>query len=88
MREEKITLTLPSELLEAVEKKAKRKRKKRDEFLKEVIAFYIALEDRKTRIKKELIKGYKESSEASMLLSREFFEIEQEIFKDIFKYLK
>lgn len=88
MREEKIVLTLPTELLEAVEKKAKRKRKKREDLLKEVIAFYIALEDRKTRIKKELIEGYKESSEASMLLSREFFEVEQEIFKDIFKYLK
>lgn len=88
MKEEKIVLTLPTELIEAVEKKARRRKKKKEEFLKEVIAFYIALEDRKTRIKKELIKGYKESSEASMLLSREFFEVEQEIFKDIFKYLK
>jgi metal-responsive CopG/Arc/MetJ family transcriptional regulator len=85
---EKLVIDLPKELIEAIEKKAKREKKKKEDLIKELIAFYLALEDRKTRIRKEMIKGYKESSETSLLFSREFFEIEQELFKNIFKYIK
>jgi len=88
MKNEKLIIDLPKELVEAIEKKAKREKKKKEDLIKELIAFYLAIEDRKTRIRKEMIKSYKESSETSLFFSREFFEIEQELFRDIFKYIK
>lgn len=88
MKNEKLIINLPKELAEAIEKKAKREKKKKEDLIKELITFYLALEDRKTRIKKEMIKGYKESSETSLFFSREFFEVEQELFRDILKHIK
>lgn len=88
MKNEKLIINLPKEVAEAIEKKAKKEKKKKEDFIKEIITYYLAVEDRKTRIKKEIIKGYKQSSETSLFISREFFEIEQELFRDILKHIK
>jgi len=56
--------------------------------IKELLAFYLSIEDRKTRIKKEIVKSYKTSSETSLFFSREFFELEQELYKELFNNFK
>lgn len=88
MKNEKLILNLPPELLEAIEKKAKREKKKKEDLVKELLAFYLSLEDKRARLKKEIVKGYKISSETSLFYSREFFEIEQELFRELFKNIK
>ncbi|MGQ9845260.1 MAG: ribbon-helix-helix protein, CopG family [Caldisericia bacterium] len=88
MKHEKLILNLPPELVEAIEKKAKREKKKKEDLIKELLAFYLSIEDRKTRIKKEIVKSYKTSSETSLFFSREFFEIEQELYREFFKNFK
>ena len=66
----KIIISLPASLLEQIDCKTEEQNKNRSELIREALILYLA-EQKKKRIRAELIRGYEEMNELSLNLAEE-----------------
>ncbi len=66
----KIIITLPGALLEQADRASREENKNRSELIREALILYLA-EQKKKRIRQELIRGYEEMGKLSLSLAEE-----------------
>ena len=79
-KKEKVTLTLPSEVMDAVRKEAEPRGYSR--FIAEAVTYYIR-EQRRSALRERLIMGYQASAERDQALSEEWRHAEDEVWRAI-----
>jgi metal-responsive CopG/Arc/MetJ family transcriptional regulator len=77
-RKEKVTLTLPSELMDAVREEAEPRGYSR--FIAEAVTHYIQ-ERRRSALRERLVAGYRASAELDQALAEEWRHAEQEVWR-------
>ena len=78
-RKEKVTLTLPSEVMDAVREEAEPRGYSR--FIAEAVTYYIQ-EQRRSALRERLIAGYQASAESDQALAEEWRHAEEELWRE------
>ena len=78
-RKEKVTLTLPSEVMDAVREEAEPRGYSR--FIAEAVTYYIQ-EQRRSALRERLIAGYRASAESDQALAEEWRHAEEELWRE------
>jgi len=78
-QKEKVTLTLPSEVMDAVREEAEPRGYSK--FIAEAVTYYIQ-EQRRSSLRERLIKGYQASAERDQALAEEWRPLENEVWPD------
>ena len=76
---EKVTLTLPSEVMDAVRQEAEPRGYSK--FIADAVAYYIQ-EQRRSALRKRLIAGYQASAERDQALAEEWRHAEEEVWRE------
>ena len=79
-QKEKITLTLPSEVMDAVREEAEPRGYSK--FIAEAVTYYIQ-EQRRIALRERLIEGYQASAERDQALAEEWRYAEEEVWREI-----
>ena len=79
-KKEKVTLTLPSEVMDAVREEAEPRGYSK--FIAEAVTYYIQ-EQRRSALRERLITGYQASAERDQALSEEWRHAEDEVWRAI-----
>ena len=79
-QKEKVTLTLPSEVMDAVREEAEPRGYSK--FIAEAVIYYIQ-EQRRSALRERLIAGYQASAERDQALSEEWRHAEEEVWREI-----
>ena len=79
-KKEKVTLTLPSEVMDAVREEAEPRGYSR--FIAEAVTYYIR-EQRRSALRERLITGYQASAERDQALSEEWRHAEDQVWRAI-----
>ena len=77
---EKVTLTLPSEVMDAVRQEAEPRGYSK--FIAEAVTYYIE-EQRRLALRERLIAGYQASAERDQALAEEWRQAEDEVWREI-----
>jgi len=77
-RKEKVTLTLPSEVMHAVREEAEPRGYSK--FIAEAVTYYIQ-ERRRSALRERLIAGYQASAERDQALAEEWRYVEEEVWR-------
>ena len=78
-QKEKVTLTLPSEVMDAVREEAEPRGYSK--FIAEAVTYYIQ-EQRRIALRERLIEGYQASAERDQALAEEWHHAEEEVWRD------
>jgi metal-responsive CopG/Arc/MetJ family transcriptional regulator len=78
-QKEKVTLTLPSEVMDAVRKEAEPRGYSK--FIAEAVTYYIQ-EQRRLALRERLIEGYQASAERDQALAEEWRHAEEEVWPE------
>ncbi len=78
-QKQKVTLTLPSEVMDAVREEAEPRGYSK--FIAEAVTFYIQ-EQRRSALRARLIAGYQASAERDQALTEEWRHAEQEVWPE------
>ena len=78
-RKEKVTLTLPSEVMDAVREEAEPRG--HSKFIAEAVTYYIQ-EQRRIALRERLIKGYQADAERDQSLAEEWRPAEEEVWRE------
>ena len=78
-RKEKVTLTLPSEIMDAVREEAEPRGYSK--FIAEAVSYYIQ-ERRRSALRERLIAGYQASAERDQALAEEWRAAEEELWRE------
>ena len=76
---EKVTLTLPSEVMDAVREEAEPRGYSR--FIAEAVTYYIQ-EQRRSALRERLVAGYRATAEDDQALTEEWRHAEEEVWRD------
>ena len=79
-KKEKVTLTLPSEVMDAVREQAEPRGYSK--FIAEAVTYYIQ-KQRRSALRERLIAGYQASAERDQALSEEWRHAEEEVWREI-----
>lgn len=79
LAKEKVTLTLPFDLMELVRKLAAPRQQ--SQFIAEAIAYFIAEKQRKT-LRERLISGYQANATADAAIASEWSKLEDEVWRN------
>ena len=79
-QKEKVTLTLPSEVMDAVREEAEPRG--HSKFIAEAVTYYIQ-KQRRSALRERLIAGYQASAERDQALSEEWRHAEEEVWREI-----
>ena len=80
MKAEHINITIPSDLREAVDRRARQEQTKRSSLIQKAVRVYLGLSQRKA-LRALLEEGYAELSAESTRLEREFERLDRESLK-------
>jgi metal-responsive CopG/Arc/MetJ family transcriptional regulator len=78
-QKEKVTLTLPSEVMDAVREEAEPRGYSR--FIAEAVTYYIQ-EQRRSALRERLIAGYQADAERDQVLAEEWRHAEEEVWRE------
>jgi metal-responsive CopG/Arc/MetJ family transcriptional regulator len=78
-KKEKVTLTLPSEVMDAVRQEAEPRGYSK--FIAEAVTYYIR-EQRRCALRERLIEGYQASAERDQALAEEWRPLENEVWPE------
>ena len=78
-QKEKVTLTLPSEVMDAVREEAEPRGYSK--FIAEAVTYYIQ-EQRRSSLRERLIAGYQADAERDRALAEEWRHAEEEVWRD------
>jgi hypothetical protein len=78
-RKEKVTLTLPSEVMDAVREEAEPRGYSK--FITEAVTYYIR-EQRRLALRERLIAGYQADAERDQALAEEWRHAEEEVWRE------
>ena len=78
-RKEKVTLTLPSEVMDAVREEAEPRGYSK--FIAEAVIYYIQ-EQRRSALRERLVAGYRASAERDQALAEEWRHAEEEVWRE------
>ena len=78
-RKEKVTLTLPSEVMDAVREEAEPRGYSK--FIAEAVTYYIQ-EQRRSALRERLIAGYRASAKRDQALAEEWRHAEEEVWQE------
>jgi len=78
-RKEKVTLTLPSEVMDAVREEAAPRGYSR--FIAEAVTYYVQ-EQRRQALRERLIAGYQATAERDQALAEEWRPLEEEVWQE------
>ena len=78
-QKEKVTLTLPTEVMDAVREEAEPRGYSK--FIAEAVTYYIR-EQRRLALRERLIEGYQASAERDQALAEEWRHAEEEVWPD------
>jgi hypothetical protein len=78
-RKEKVTLTLPAEIMNAVREEAEPRGYSK--FIAEAVAYYIQ-ERRRSALRERLIAGYQASAERDQVFAEDWRPLEEEVWLD------
>ena len=78
-RKEKVTLTLPSEVMDAVREEAEPRGYSK--FIAEAVTYYIQ-EQRRSALRERLIAGYRGSAERDQALAGEWHHAEEDVWPE------
>jgi metal-responsive CopG/Arc/MetJ family transcriptional regulator len=78
-QKEKVTLTLPAEIMDAVREEAEPRGYSK--FIAEAVAYYIQ-ERRRSALRERLIAGYQVSAEQDQALAEEWRPLEEEVWRE------
>ena len=76
---EKVTLTLPSEVMDAVREEAPPRGYSK--FIAEAVTYYVQ-EQRRSALRERLIAGYQASAERDQALTEEWRHVEEEVWSE------
>ena len=76
---EKVTLTLPSEVMEAVREEAEPRGYSK--FIAEAVTYYVQ-ERRRSALRERLIAGYQAGAERDRALAEEWRHVEEEVWRE------
>jgi metal-responsive CopG/Arc/MetJ family transcriptional regulator len=79
-QKEKVTLTLPSEVMEAVREEAEPRGYSK--FIAEAVSYYIQ-EQRRSALRERLIAGYQANAERDQAMAEEWRQTEEEVWREI-----
>ncbi|MGD8473013.1 MAG: hypothetical protein PVH59_02750 [Anaerolineae bacterium] len=79
-QKEKVTLTLPSEVMDAVREEAEPRGYSK--FIAEAVIYYIQ-EQRRSALRERLIAGYQADAERDQALAEEWRHAEEEVWREI-----
>ena len=79
-QKEKVTLTLPSEVMDAVREEAEPRGYSK--FIAEAVTYYIQ-EQRRTALRERLIAGYQADAKRDQALAEEWRPTEEEVWREI-----
>ncbi|MGD8902572.1 MAG: hypothetical protein PVI67_03295 [Anaerolineae bacterium] len=79
-QKEKVTLTLPSEVMDAVREEAEPRGYSK--FIAEAVIYYIQ-EQRRSALRERLIAGYQANAERDQALAEEWRHAEEEVWREI-----
>jgi metal-responsive CopG/Arc/MetJ family transcriptional regulator len=78
-QKEKVTLTLPSEVMDAVREEAEPRGYSK--FIAKAVTYYIQ-EQRRSALRERLIEGYQASAERDQALAEEWRHVEEEVWPE------
>ena len=78
-QKEKVTLTLPSEVMDAVREEASPRGYSK--FIAEAVTYYIQ-EQRRSALRERLIAGYQADAESDQALAEEWRHVEEEVWPE------
>lgn len=78
-QKEKVTLTLPSEVMDAVREEASPRGYSK--FIAEAVTYYIQ-EQRRSALRERLIAGYRGNAERDQALAEEWQHVEEEVWSE------
>jgi metal-responsive CopG/Arc/MetJ family transcriptional regulator len=84
-RKEKITLTLPSEVMDAVREEAAPRGYSK--FIAEAVTYYVQ-ERRRSALRERLIAGYQSSARRDQTLAEEWRPLEEEVWQEYIEPLE
>lgn len=79
-QKEKVTLTLPSEVMDAVREEAEPRGYSK--FIAEAVSYYIQ-EQRRSALRERLIAGYQANAERDQAMAEEWRQTEEEVWREI-----